>query len=90
MTGDILTREETETVWVKASELRSQVRQLLGLSEEHMGNAQCVGHMLKRLQLTDRRRRKAYTGGQMYLIQHEQVMEMMERHDIEAIAITND
>jgi hypothetical protein len=54
---EIMTRERPE--WIKATELRDQVRQLLGHSVEQIGHAQWIGHILNRLQLTDRNRRKA-------------------------------
>jgi hypothetical protein len=47
-----------------------------------MGHAQWIGHILNRLQLTDRHRRKAYAGGQMYSIQRDEVIDMMRRYDV--------
>ena len=80
---EILTRNEPE--WLKASDVRDQVRQLLGYSPEQMGHAQWIGHILKRLQLSDRNHRKAYAGGQMYAVQREEVLDMMRRYDVSVI-----
>lgn len=48
-TLELLTRDEGDTTWIKASDLRAQVRELLGIPEVKMGSAQCVGHTMKRL-----------------------------------------
>jgi 5S rRNA maturation endonuclease (ribonuclease M5) len=77
---EILSRSQPE--WIKASDLREQVRQLLGYTNEQLGHAQWIGHILNRLQLTDRNRRKAYSGGQMYAIKREDVLDMMRRYDV--------
>jgi len=50
-----------------------------------MGHAQWIGHILNRLQLTDRNRRKAYSGGQMYYITREDVLDMMRRYEVTII-----
>jgi hypothetical protein len=55
---------------------------LLGYTNEQLGHAQWIGHILNRLQLTDRNRRKAYSGGQMYAIKREDVLDMMRRYDV--------
>jgi DNA primase len=80
---EILTR--TQTDWIKAGILREQVRDLLGYATEQMGNAQWIGHILNRLHLSDRHRRKAYSGGQMYAIQREEVLDMMTRYDVSLV-----
>jgi len=80
---EMMTRNEPE--WIKAPELRNEVCQLLGYSPEQMGHAQWIGHILNRLQLTDRNRRKAYTGGQMYSIARADVLDMMRRYDVTVI-----
>lgn len=77
---EILSRSQPE--WIKAADLREQVRQLLGYTNEQLGHAQWIGHILNRLQLTDRNRRKAYSGGQMYAIKREDVLDMMRRYDV--------
>ena len=67
---EIITRQQQE--WIKAADLREQVQELLGYTKEQMGHAQWIGHILNRLQLTDRQRRKAYSGGQMYRLNREE------------------
>ena len=84
---EMMTRDQPE--WMKASELRDQVRQLLGYSSEQMGHAQWIGHILNRLQLTDRNRRKAYSGGQMYAVEREDVLDMMRRYEVGRIDKSN-
>jgi hypothetical protein len=80
---EIMTRNQPE--WIKGADLREQVRNLLGYSNEQMGHAQWIGHILNRLQLTDRHRRKAYAGGQMYSIPRAEVLDMMRRYDVSSI-----
>jgi len=80
---DLLTRKQPE--WIKASDLREQVQSLLSYTKEQMGHAQWIGHILNRLQLVDRNRRKAYAGGQMYRIRREELLDMMHRYDVSAI-----
>jgi len=77
---EIMTRNQPE--WIKGIDLREQVRNLLGYSNEQLGHAQWIGHILNRLQLTDRHRRKAYAGGQMYSIPRAEVLDMMRRYDV--------
>jgi hypothetical protein len=84
---EIMTRNAESTVWLKAAELREQVRDIMGISREQMGHAQWIGHVLNRLALTDRNRKKAYTGGQMYLIDRADVSDMMRRYDVAQIQI---
>jgi hypothetical protein len=80
---EMMTRSKPE--WIKATDLRDQVRHLLGYLPEQMGHAQWIGHVLNRLQLTDRRRRKAYSGGQMYAVKHDDILDMMRRYDVAAL-----
>lgn len=54
-----------------------------------MGHAQWIGHILNRLALTDRSHKKAYTGGQMYLIDRTEVSDMMRRYDVAAVSGAN-
>ena len=68
-----------------ASDLREQVQSLLSYTKEQMGHAQWIGHILNRLQLVDRNRRKAYAGGQMYRITREELLDMMHRYDVSVI-----
>jgi hypothetical protein len=76
---ELMTRQQPE--WIKAAELREQVRQLLGYSVEQMGPAQWIGHILNRLQLTDRQHRRAYSGGQMYALTATTYWQM-RRYDV--------
>jgi hypothetical protein len=80
---DLLTCKQPE--WIKASDLREQVQSLLSYTKEQMGHAQWIGHILNRLQLVDRNRRKAYAGGQMYRIRREELLDMMHRYDVSVI-----
>ena len=84
---EIMTRDADGAVWLKASELRERVRAIMGITPEQMGHAQWIGHVLNRLALTDRNRKKAYTGGQMYLIDRTEVSDMMRRYDVDQIQI---
>jgi hypothetical protein len=86
---EIMTRNADGAVWLKAAELREQVRDIMGISREQMGHAQWIGHVLNRLALTDRNRKKAYTGGQMYLIDRTEVSDMMRRYDVAAVSGAN-
>jgi hypothetical protein len=80
---EIMTRNQPE--WIKATDLREQVRDLLGYTKEQMGHAQWIGHILNRVQLVNRNHRKAYAGGQMYSIKREDVLDMMLRYDARVI-----
>ncbi|MEQ8677157.1 MAG: CHC2 zinc finger domain-containing protein [Aggregatilineales bacterium] len=82
---EIMTLNAEGAVWLKASELREHVRDIMGISPDQMGHAQWIGHILNRLALTDRNRKKAYTGGQMYLMDRREVSDMMRRYDVSQI-----
>ncbi|TVR20159.1 MAG: hypothetical protein EA396_11075 [Anaerolineaceae bacterium] len=82
---EIMTRGSDGESWIKGAELRSAVGGLLGIATEQMGNAQWIGHILNRLQLTDKRRRRHHAGGKMYGIEREQVADMMRRYDVPKI-----
>jgi hypothetical protein len=43
-----------------------------------------------RLQLTDHKGRKAYRGGQMYLIQHLLVLDILDRYDIDDVEVAGE
>ena len=83
---ELMTGEQSDLTWLKAREVREHVRDLMGYSPEQMGSAQWIGHILKRLQLVDRDRRKAYSGGQMYAIDRHEVLDTMRRHDVTLIS----
>jgi DNA primase len=82
---ELLTRSADETVWVKGTDLRERIRSLLGQSADEMGNAQWIGHILKRLQLIDQSRRKHHVGGKLYAIERREVLDMMQRYDVPPI-----
>ncbi|MBE2266672.1 MAG: hypothetical protein IAE80_00470, partial [Anaerolinea sp.] len=48
---EIMTRGQSGTLWVKAAVLREKVARLMGQPVEKMGDAQWIGHILKRLHL---------------------------------------
>jgi hypothetical protein len=82
---EMLTRNSDEVVWVKGTDLREKIRSLLGQSADEMGNAQWIGHILKRLQLIDQSRRKHHVGGKLYAIERREVLDMMQRYDVPPI-----
>lgn len=82
---ELLTRNADEIVWVKGTDLREKIRSLLGQSADEMGNAQWIGHVLKRLQLIDNSRRKHHVGGKLYAIERREVLDMMQRYDVPPI-----
>jgi hypothetical protein len=82
---ELLTRNAEEIVWVKGTDLREKIRSLLGQSADEMGNAQWIGHILKRLQLIDQSRRKHHVGGKLYAIERREVLDMMQRYDVTPI-----
>jgi len=82
---ELLLGDQQETIWVKAAALREQVGGLLGQSAERMGDAQWIGHILKRLNLVDDGRRKRSAGGMTYAIDPQSVSDMMRRYDVPSI-----
>ncbi len=82
---EIMTRNQPE--WIKATDLREQVRDLLGYPKEQMGHAQWIGHILNRVQLVNRNHRKAYSGGQMYSVKREDVLDLMRRYDVSGVEL---
>ncbi len=79
---EMITRGGAEITWVRAADLREKVCCLLGTTPEQMGNAQWVGHLLNRLQLTDNTRRRHYVNGKQYAIKREEVLDMIERYNV--------
>jgi len=67
------------------TDLREKIRSLMGQSADGMGNAQWIGHVLKRLQLIDNSRRKHHVGGKLYAIERPEVLDMMQRYDVPPI-----
>jgi hypothetical protein len=83
---EFLTHDTNETfTWLKASDVREQVRSILSVSPEQMGSAQWIGHLMKQLQLTDLSRRKHHSGGKLYAISRAEVLDMMRRYDVERL-----
>ncbi|MCK6579743.1 MAG: CHC2 zinc finger domain-containing protein [Anaerolineae bacterium] len=82
---ELLTRNANEVVWLKGTDLREEIRSLLGHSSDEIGNAQWIGHILKRLQLIDQSRRKHHVGGKLYAIERHEVLDMMQRYDVPPI-----
>ncbi len=80
-----LTRGQTEIVWIKSAVLREHVAKLLAQPTEKLGDAQWIGHILKRLHLLDDARRKRGTDGIVYGIQPGEVLDMMRRYDVAVI-----
>jgi hypothetical protein len=82
---EILTRGQIEIVWVKSAILREQVAKLVAQPVEKLGDAQWIGHILKRLHLLDDARRKRAVDGMVYAVQPAEVIDMMRRYDVAVI-----
>lgn len=50
---ELMTHGEESVIWIKASSLREKVARLIGQPVEKIGDAQWIGHILKRLHLLD-------------------------------------
>ncbi|MEO8611030.1 MAG: hypothetical protein ABI690_24250, partial [Chloroflexota bacterium] len=79
---EVLTRGQTEVMWIKSAILREQVAKLLGQPVEKLGDTQWIGHILKRLHLLDDARRKRGMDGMTYAVQPAEVVDMMRRYDV--------
>jgi len=86
---EMITRGKDDVMWVKSATLREQVARLLGLPVEKLGDAQWIGHILKRLHLLDDARRKRGMDGMTYAVQPVEVMDMMRRYDVAVIRETH-
>ena len=82
---ETLTRGQTEIVWIKSAILREHLAQILAQSSEKLGDAQWIGHILKRLHLLDDARRKRGMDGMVYAVQPVEVMDMVRCHDVAII-----
>jgi hypothetical protein len=82
---EVMTRNQTETVWLKARVVREEVARLLRQPSEKFGDAQWIGHILKRLHLLDDGRRKRTPEGMTYGVQPAEVRDMMRRYDVSPI-----
>ena len=82
---ELMTRVEQDMVWIKASALREQVAKLMGQPVEKLGDAQWIGHILKRLHLLDEAGRKRSMDGMAYAVKPSEVIDMMRRYDVAMI-----
>lgn len=82
---ELMTHGEDGTVWIKAVALRERVARLIGQPVEKMGDAQWIGHILKRLHLLDDTRRKRGMDGITYAVKPSEVLDMMRRYDVPII-----
>ena len=82
---ELMTRGEETVVWIKASALREKVAKLTGQPVEKMGDAQWIGHILKRLHLMDEGGRKRGMDGIAYAVRPFEVIDMMRRYDVAII-----
>jgi hypothetical protein len=83
---ELMTRGEETVVWIKASALREKVAKLMGQPVETMGDAQWIGHILKRLHLMDEAGRKRGMDGITYAVRPFEVIDMMRRYDVAIIS----
>jgi len=79
---EVMTRDTSELSWLKASALREEVARLMGQPTDRMGDAQWIGHIIKRLHLLDDGRRKRSPEGMTYAIHPGEVRDMMRRYDV--------
>jgi hypothetical protein len=82
---EIMTRGQSGTLWVKAAALREKVARLMGQPVEKMGDAQWIGHILKRLHLLDEAGRKRSMEGMSYAVKPLDVIDMMRRYDVAVV-----
>jgi hypothetical protein len=86
---EVLTRGHDKLVWLKASDIRAQVASLLDQSVDALGHAQWIGHVLARLHLLDRARRKRQMDGMVYGLLRAHVLDMMQRYGVEAVSASD-
>ena len=86
---ELLARGEERLVWIKASVLREKVARLIGQPVEKLGDAQWIGHILKRLHLLDEAGRKRGMDGMTYAVQPSEVIDMMRRYEVALIHETH-
>ncbi|MCL4251373.1 MAG: hypothetical protein KJ065_24695 [Anaerolineae bacterium] len=82
---ELITRGEQSIVWIKASALREKVARLMGQPVEKLGDAQWIGHILKRLHLIDEGGRKRGMDGIAYAVRSFEVVDMIRRYDVPII-----
>jgi hypothetical protein len=72
-------------IWIRAAALRERVARLLSLPADKLGDAQWIGHILKRLHLVDEAGRKRGMDGVAYAVRASDVIDMMRRYDVAII-----
>jgi hypothetical protein len=82
---ELMTRGQNGIVWIKAAPLRDKVARLIGQPVEKMGDAQWIGHILKRLHLLDDSGRKRGMDGIAYAVRAFDVLDMMRRYDVPTV-----
>jgi hypothetical protein len=82
---ELLTRGKESVVWLKAAALREKVARLMGQPVEKLGDAQWIGHILKRLHLIDETGRKRGMDGIAYALRAPDVIDMMRRYDVPTV-----
>jgi hypothetical protein len=82
---ELLTRGQSSIVWIKAAVLREKVARLTGQPIEKMGDAQWIGHILKRLHLLNEVGRKRGMDGITYAVKPLDVTDMMRCYDVATV-----
>jgi hypothetical protein len=82
---EVMTRGEQGVIWIRAAALRERVARLLSLPADKLGDAQWIGHILKRLHLVDEAGRKRGMDGVAYAVRASDVIDMMRRYDVAII-----
>jgi hypothetical protein len=82
---ELLTRGQSDHVWIKSVALREQVAKLLGQQVEKLGDVQWIGHIIKRLHILDDHRRKRTMDGMSYAVLPAEVIDIMQRYDVSVI-----
>jgi hypothetical protein len=76
---ELLTRGQESVVWLKAA------ARLMGQPVEKLGDAQWIGHILKRLHLIDETGRRRGMDGIAYALRAPDVIDMMRRYDVPTV-----
>ena len=79
---ELMIRNAVGEMWIKVAELREPVRRMLGYSQEQTDAAPWIGHVSKRMQLTDPARRKHHVGGQLYAVQRIEQLDILRRYEV--------
>lgn len=70
---------------MKVAARREGIARLIGQPVEKMGDAQWIGHILKRLHLIDEAGRKRGMDGIAYVLRSFDVVDMLRRYDMPTI-----